>query len=162
MTPQTTARDCFTAALRLLAHRDHSCSELSGKLAARGFPQDQIDWAVDRCLRFNYLDDTRFACAYIEQLQHKGYGCHRIRQKLEAKGVAQRIYSACLEPCCRDAVQIRDCRKAMGKKLKDGRYADVSAEARLKLYRFLFNRGFSPAIIRQVFSEGVAGANGAF
>lgn len=154
MKMQTTARECFAAALRVLARRDHSCWELSGKLADRGFPQDQIQWAVDQCLRFRYLDDERFACAYIEQLQRKGYGCHRIRQMLEAKGVARPVYSACLEPCCRDTVQIRDCRKVAAKKLKRGLHADDSAGARAKLYRFLFGRGFSPAIIRQVLDEG--------
>lgn len=158
MKTQATSRDCFAAALRVLAQRDHSCSELSGKLADRGFSKDQIQWAVDQCLRFRYLDDERFACAYIEQLQRKGYGCHRIRQKLENKGVPQPVYSACLELCCCDAAQLQDCRRAMEKKLRGGRNADHSAGARAKLYRFLFGRGFSPAIIRQVLDEDAAGA----
>jgi regulatory protein len=158
MNIQATTRDCFAAALRVLTRRDHSSSELSEKLAGRGFSQDQIQWAVDRCLRFHYLDDVRFARAYIEQLQRKGYGCHRIRQMLENKGVPQSIYSVCLEPCCCDAVQIRDCRKAMEKKLRGGRCADDSAGARAKLYRFLFSRGFSPAIIQQVLDEDAVGA----
>jgi regulatory protein len=153
METQTTARDCFTVALRLLTQRDHSCSELSGKLVDRGFPQDQIQWAVDQCLRFRYLDDERFACTYIAQLQRRGYGCHRIQQMLVAKGVAHQIISTRLEPCCCDAVQLRDCRNVMAKKLKGSLYAGDSAGAKAKLYRFLFNRGFSPAIIRQVLDE---------
>jgi regulatory protein len=155
---QATSRDCFAAALRVLAQRDHSCSELSGKLADRGFSKDQIQWAVDQCLRFCYLDDERFARAYIEELQRKGYGCHRIRQMLKNKGVPQPVYSECLEPCSCDEVQLRDCRKAMEKKLRGGRYADNSSGARAKLYHFLFSRGFSPAIIRQILDEDAWGA----
>jgi regulatory protein len=154
MKTQATARDCFSVALRLLAQRDHSCLELSGKLVDRGFHQDQVQRAVDRCLRLRYLDDERFACAYIEQLQRRGYGCHRIQQRLVAKGVAHQIISTHLEPCCCDAVQIRDCRKAMAKKLKGSLHADDSSGARAKMYRFLSNRGFSPAIIRQVLDQG--------
>lgn len=156
MKTRTTARDCFAAALRVLARRDHSCSELTGKLADRGFAQDQIQWTVDRCLHFRYLDDARFACTYIEQLQRKGYGCHRIQQMLVAKGLAHDIISASLEPCCCDAVQIRDCRKAMVKKLGRGLKDRDTSGARANLYRFLLNRGFSPAIIRQVLDDGMA------
>lgn len=150
MKNEADARDCFAVALRLLARRDHSCYELSGKLADRGFSQDQIQWVVDRCLRFRYLDDERFTGAYIEQLQRRGYGCHRIQQMLVSKGVAHEIISACLAPLCSDAVQIRDCRNAMIKKLKKNRPTGDSPEAMAKLHRFLLYRGYSPAIIRKV------------
>ena len=146
--------DCFTAALRLLARRDHSCFELSGKLLDRGFSQDQIQRAVDRCLHLGYLDDERFAGAYIEQLQRRGYGCHRMQQMIAAKGVSHQAASACLEPLCNDAVQLRDCRKAMKKKLKNSRNSGESSQARAKMYRFLLNRGFSSDIIRKVLDDG--------
>ncbi len=155
MKKQATSRDCYTAALQLLARRDHSCSELSGKLAGKGFSQEEIKTTVDRCLRHRYLDDERFADIYIKQLQHRGYGCRRIKQMLAAKAVAHQIISACIAPFCRDAVQIRDCRNAMAKKLKNSRHAGDSAQSRTRLYRFLLNRGFSPAIIRQVMDQGV-------
>jgi regulatory protein len=158
MKDQAAARDCFSTALRLLARRDHSCSELSGKLADRGFSRDQIQWVVDRCLRFHYLDDERFAAAYTEQLQRRGYGCRRIQQMLAAKGVAHETISNCLEPLCSDAVQIGDCRKVVIKKLNMNRHPDPSPEARAKLHRFLLGRGFSPAIIRQVLDEAMRGA----
>ena len=154
MKTQDTAKACFAAALRLLARRDHSCSELSGKLAARGFPLDQIQWAVDQCLRYRYLDDERFAYGYVNQLQRKGYGCRRIEQMLTAKGLEAWIIAACLEPCRRAGVQIRDCRKAMAKKLKGNPQGDGSAQTRAKLFRFLFNRGFPADVIRQVLEEG--------
>ena len=160
MENQAAARDCFTVALRLLARRDHSCSELSGKLVDRGFSQDQIQWAVDRCLRFCYLDDRRFASLYMKQLQRKGYGCHRIRQMLVIKGVAHDIISTCLAPLCCDAVQIRDCRNAIIKKLKNSRNDGASPEAKAKLHRFLLNRGFSAAIIGQVLEEELKGSTG--
>lgn len=156
MKNQAASRDCYTVALRLLARRDHSCSELSGKLVDRGFSRDQIQQAFDRCLRLGYLDDRRFACAYVEHLQRKGYGCHRIRQMLVVKGVAQDIISDCLTPLSSDAVQIRDCRATILKKVKSNRISGESPKARAKLHRFLLNRGFAAAVIRQVLDEGTA------
>jgi regulatory protein len=139
--------------LRLLARRDHSCSELSGKLVDRGFSQDQIQRAFGRCLRLGYLDDKRFAFAYVEQLQRKGYGCHRIRQMLVDKGVVYDIISDCLADLCCDTVQARDCRNAALKKLKNSRVSGDSPKVRAKLYRFLLNRGFPTAVVRQVLDE---------
>jgi regulatory protein len=153
MKNQAVSRGCFAAALRLLARRDHSCAELSGKLEERGFSRNQIQRAVDRCLRFYYLDDERFALAYAEQLQRRGYGCRRIQQMLADKGVAHETISGCLEALCSDAVQIRDCRKAVIKKLNKNPSPDASPEAKAKLHRFLLGRGFSPTIIRQVLDE---------
>jgi len=119
----------------------------------RGFSQNQIESAVNECLRLNYLDDERFATAYARQLQRKGYGRHRIQQMLFAKGLPFQAVAACLEACCLEEVQIQVCRETMLKKLNSGQPMEDSAEARARLYRFLFSRGFSPAIIRRAMAE---------
>jgi len=154
MNTWTNPKDCFAAALRLLTRRDHSCTELSKKLVDRGFPQDQIKIAISECLRLNYLDDERYATGYTHQLQRKGYGRYRIQQMLIAKGLTLQVIDTCLDACCPDEVQIQGCRQAMVKKLKSDQPMEDSAEAKARLYRFLFSRGFSPSIIRQVMDEG--------
>jgi regulatory protein len=160
MKTQDTAKACFAAAMRLLARRDHSCWELSFKLAQRKFPQDEIQWAIDQCLNYRYLDDERYACGYVKQLQRRGYGCRRIEQMLVAKGLEEQIIAACLAPCCRAGVQIRDCRNAMAKKLQGNLQGEVSAQTRARLYRFLFKRGFPTDIVRQVLKEGLMQSTG--
>lgn len=95
---------------------------------------------------------------WARQLQRKGYGCHRIREKLLGKGLDSKIVASCLENYCSQNVQTRICRQAMEKKLKGALPAgspENSLKNRAKLYRFLFNRGFSPAIIRQVMDEAL-------
>jgi len=153
MKVQTGSENCLAAALRILTQRDHSCWELSKKLIDRGFSQDQIKWAVSECSRLHYLDDERYADIYARQLQHKGYGCHRIQQKLIAKGLPSQVIAACLKNYCRDNVQIQSCRQAMHKKLKGNQAIEGSAKIKARLFRFLFSRGFSPAIIRQVMDD---------
>jgi regulatory protein len=155
MKAQTNSENCFAAALRILTQRDHSCSELSKKLIDRGFSQDQIKWAVSECLRLHYLDDERYADTYAHQLQRKGYGCYRIQQKLIAKELPSKVIAACLENYCRDKVQIQSCRQAMHKKLKGNQAIQGSAKIKARLYRFLFSRGFSPAIIKQVMDDAL-------
>ena len=155
MKTQSNPKDCLAAALRLLTRRDHSRWELTRKLIDRGFSQGQIKSAVSQCLHLNYLDDERYATGYTRQLQRKGYGRHRIQQMLTAKGLNFQIIADCLEACCPDKVQIQGCRQAMLKKLKSGQPMEDTAEAKARLYRFLFRRGFSPAIIRQVMEEGL-------
>jgi regulatory protein len=156
MKTQTNSENCLAAALRILTRRDHSCSELSRKLIDRGFSPDQIEWAVSECLRLHYLDDARFADMYANGLQRKGYGCHRIQDKLIAKGLASQVIATCLENCCREKFQIQSCRQAMFKKIKSNQRIDDSVKVKAKLYRFLFNRGFSPAVIRQVMDEVIS------
>lgn len=106
-------------------------------------------------MRLNYLDDERYAALYTHQLQRKGYGRHRIQQMLTSKGLTFQVIAACLETCCPDKAQIQGCRQTMIKKINSGHPIENSPEAKARLYRFLFSRGFSPAIIRQVMDEGL-------
>ena len=155
MNTQEDPKDCLAAALRLLARRDHSRWELAKKLADRGFNQHLIEWALSECSRLNYQDDERYARAYTRHLQSRGYGCHRIKQMLTSKGLAPPTISAGLKICCREETQLQNCRRALLKKIKNSPPADDGARSRERLYRFLFNRGYSPAIIRQAMDEGL-------
>ena len=51
----------YRRVIRLLARRDHARAELLRKLAERGVPAAQAEWAVARAEREGYLDDARFA-----------------------------------------------------------------------------------------------------
>lgn len=149
-------KNCLAAALRMLSRRDHSCSEITQKLIDRGFARDQIKWTVSECLRLHYLDDERYADGCARQMQRKGFGCRRIRDKLMSKGLNADIVDSCLENYCRENTQITICKLAMDKKIKSAYPPEspaISLKNKAKLYRFLFNRGFSPDIIRYVMEQ---------
>ena len=64
-----TARDrepptARATALRLLARRDYSRSELSQRLRSRGVSADEIESLLDDFERLGYLSDARYAQAY--------------------------------------------------------------------------------------------------
>src|SRR5205085_9687945 len=87
---QPTANDsgrCYTAALRILNYRFNSEAELRRKLAAKEFDRDSIDAAVARLREEKWLDDARFAEAFVRTRMRKRIGSKRIRRELIAAGI---------------------------------------------------------------------------
>ncbi len=146
-------KSCLEAALRLLTQRDHSCMELKRKLKKRNFKADQIRPTIVECQRLNYLDDEKFAHGYSEQLQRKGYGPLRIRQKLASKGVAPQLIAHALTQAHHEEKERRVCRAVLVKKLKTENRRSPENPPMERLYRFLSGRGFTPGTIRHTLAE---------
>ena len=91
------ARRAFNKASDLLAMRDHSEKELLQKLRQKGFA-DGAEEAVEKLKGYGYLDDSRFALRFAQELQRvKHYGKKRIEQELFRKGVSRAVVSDTLE-----------------------------------------------------------------
>jgi regulatory protein len=144
---------CFNKALQILARRDHSCSELGKKLHERGFPEKETRDTINACVRLGYLDDERFADAYLLQLQRKGNGINSIKHKLHSKGISGEIISNCVAIHCSDDIQLNACRQVLLKKMKSIKSNKKIKDTRPKLQRFLLSRGFSNRIIYQALEE---------
>lgn len=84
-TPEYRAR---ATALRLLARREHSRSELTSKLRQRQLPVDLIAAVLDEYEQEGWLSDERFADVYGRQRFDLGYGPLRIRSELQQRGVS--------------------------------------------------------------------------
>lgn len=149
------SNSCLKKALQILTRRDHSLAELSNKLKKQGFVKQEIQDAVDECLRLNYLDDQRFACSYLKQLQRMGYGINRIKQKLYSKGIPEEIIGACIESHCEDNDQLEACKLVLAKKIAQLRGSNSLLELCPKLQRFLYGRGFSYPTIHKAMEETI-------
>lgn len=79
--------DCYTAALRILGYRFNSEAELRRKLAAKRFDDEVIEATLARLREEKWLDDERFAAAYVRTRLLKRVGRLRIRAELRAAGV---------------------------------------------------------------------------
>lgn len=91
------ARRAFNKASDLLALRDHSEKELLQKLRQKGFA-DGAEEAIEKLKSYGYLDDSRFALRFAQELQRvKHYGKKRIEQELFRKGVSRDTVSDTLE-----------------------------------------------------------------
>lgn len=155
------SKACYQKALQLLARRDHSCAELKVKLKMRGYSQLEITAVIHECERLNYLNDARFAEVYLKQLQRNGYGINGIKHKLYIKGVPKSVIQQSVEAQDTDAVQLEQCRRELEKKIKTHTAKASIANQGQKLHRFLFGRGFSRHIIRQVIDEAISRDNAA-
>ena len=143
-------RKTFHSALRLLTRRDHSRHELVQKLRQRGYEEGDIRRAVAECQRLNYLNDERTAQVFIRQRARQGYGVRRIQYELHGKGLRGERFEQILDRSISQADELAGARRLLQKKRKRFERETDPFKRRGKLYRFLYARGFSEAVITEV------------
>jgi regulatory protein len=147
--------DAMNAAVRILAHRDHSKYELKRKLQQRGFASEVIDAVIQKCQRLNYIDDKRTARVYISQLKRKRFGKRHIRMALKKK----RLYGAATEDILQENYskieERKNADKLLEKKKKTFNREEDLKKRRDKIYRFLYSRGFNKDIIADFIRDRV-------
>jgi regulatory protein len=130
-------------ALRLLARREHSRSELARKLAPRAESTQALDGLLDLLEQKKQLSNQRFAAERARVLSRK-YGAARIRQDLKARGVdAETVASISSEG------DLEQARAILARKYRE---PAATREDRAKRMRFLQSRGFSSEIIYKLLS----------
>ncbi|MGM0633437.1 MAG: regulatory protein RecX [Pseudomonadota bacterium] len=129
-------------AMDILARREHSRFELSGKLASR-FEEstaELIDAILDQLESDGLLSDRRFAESFVRVRQDKGYGPLYILSRLNQRGVSGDVVDAVLEEQDPDWFAIAESalrRKTAGDSVRD------EERQKSRLLRFLASRGFT-------------------
>ena len=157
-------------ALRWLAQREHSRSELRDKLLRllarppRGAPEalcgaaSPVDGATDAeaaadpaaevevllgwLEAHGYLSDIRFAASRV-RLRQPRFGTLRIQQELKQHGLS-------LDPEARQALRQSEAQRAYEVWRKKYGTVALNAAGRLRQMRFLAGRGFSADVVRRV------------
>jgi SOS response regulatory protein OraA/RecX len=80
-------QDCYRAAIGILKYRFNSTAELQRKLRAKGFDRETIAETIARLTEEKWLNDERFAAAYVRSRLSKSKGRVRIRRELIRAGV---------------------------------------------------------------------------
>ena len=147
---KTAHQQAMNTAVRILTYRDHSKYELKQKLQQRGFESKVINTVILECERFNYIDDKRTAQVYISQLKRKCFGKRYIRAALKRKRLGGATTENILLENYPEADELENAGKLLEKKMEAfKREADLK-KRREKMYRFLYARGFSAAVIRDI------------
>jgi len=146
-------RKALSSALRLLGRRDHSVAELRQKLIRRDVTEDVIQAVLAECLRLNYLDDARTARTLIERFKRKGCGVYRIRHELAQRGLSGERFRDLLEKSVTPSEERELARRTLQQKLKTLSREPEHRKRMLRLQRFLRGRGFSDAVIADVFED---------
>jgi regulatory protein len=138
-----TAEELRARALRLLARREHSRSQLSRKLAPRAESPEALETLLDSLVQKKQLSDERYAEARTRQLARK-YGAARIRQDLKANGVDKGL----VENVSNEG-EFERARAILDRKYRS---EATTREERAKRMRFLQARGFSSDVIFRLMS----------
>jgi len=145
--------DCYAAALRILKYRFNSTAELRRKLRSKGFDRETIDATLTRLSEEKWLDDARFAAAYVRTRALKSKGRLRIRRELIGAGVDdETIARAVVENVNVD--DERERASAVARKrlpIFVRRYGAVAA--RNKLTSYLLKQGYDAALVREIVKE---------
>ena len=140
-------------AVRLLARREYSRSELEQRLIAKGGPRSEISVVLDELIAQGYLSDARYARAMATQ-KAGGYSRRSIAEALKAKGIARIDIERAL------AETDADDEKAL-RALWQRRFGRPPADEREKArqVRFLQARGFALSAIFKLLREAAATAS---
>jgi regulatory protein len=154
----TDLEQCYLAAMRILAYRFNSTSELRRKLLAKRFEEEVIDATMKRLGEEKWLDDERFAEAFVRTRANKRVGKLRILRELRAAGVesdAARIAVRENVDPEREQEQLKAlCLKRM--RMLARRHGEeflATDEGRNKLTVWLLNQGYDAALVQSVIRE---------
>jgi regulatory protein len=148
------AERCYVAGLRILNYRFNSEAELRAKLDRKDFPRDAIDSAIERLRREKWLDDGRFAAAFVRTRLRKGIGRLRIKRELIAAGVDGTTIAQALDLPDHDdrAAAV----VAAKKRLAVLRRRDDDDAIRQKLIAYLFRQGYDSSMAMDAVREAMA------
>jgi regulatory protein len=134
-------------AIRLLARREHTGTELARKLAAHG-TRDEIAAVIAELQASQLQSDTRAAESYVRSHADR-LGASRLRQNLKTRGVSGELIDAQLAP---DTLpdELERARTVWRKKFPG---APVDAQEWARQARFLQSRGFASDVIRRLLKE---------
>ncbi|MDR7545533.1 MAG: regulatory protein RecX [Armatimonadota bacterium] len=137
-------------ALRLLQRRWRSRRELEVALRRRGLPGGAIASAVGELLRHGWIDDERFARAWVQdRLALRPCGRRRLRAELLAKGIAPGLVDAVVSALLPAGVE--GDLALVGARARLARLRGLSPQtARRRLVGWLQRRGFSAEVVARV------------
>lgn len=135
--------DLRERALRLLARRDYSRSELARKLAGESNASHQLEDTLDTLSAQGLLSDSRYALSRSHS-RSKTLGNARLAGELRAKGVADELVSAALA-----SIEDELSRAQRIWQRKFGQWP-TTVEEYARQARFLAARGFARETIRQL------------
>jgi len=144
---------CYASSLRILKYRFNSTAELRRKLRSKGFDRETIEATLARLREEKWLDDARFAAAFVRTQALKRKGRRRIRRELMGAGVDDAtIANAVAENV--DAEGERERAAAAAQKrlpILARRYG--SEDVRNKLRAYLLKQGYEASLVYDVVAD---------
>ena len=144
-----TEAQVYDAAIKILARRAHSVSEMKKALARRCESGTLVKSVVDRLKREKLIDDARYAKQFTHhRTESRKQGQYRIARDLRARGVPDRHIEAALKDAAEESDPAALIRQRIERKLRLLR-GEIDDRKIASLYRSLLVAGFPTDLIRR-------------
>ncbi|HZY10540.1 MAG TPA: RecX family transcriptional regulator [Bacteroidota bacterium] len=141
-------------ALQLISRRLRTERELRFKLLEKEFQPKAVDFVIEKLRKSGLVDDSRFARAYVHDIQlRKPAGARFIQQQLRLKGVPLSIIQTILHEHFDDETTQKLALKVastLTKRFKSSRKKIDSFKQRQRIIQLLLRRGFDWQTINTV------------
>jgi regulatory protein len=139
----------YDEAIKILARRAHSVSEMKKALIRRTADEDLIGKVIARLRQNGLIDDARYAKQFARQrteIRHQGK--YRVARELRARGISDQHIETAVEEAAANSDEAAMVRQRIERKLKFLR-GEIDDKKVASLYRTLLRAGFTSDTIRR-------------
>jgi len=137
-------------AMDLLKSMDRTEYELMTKLRNAGFAQEICTVAIDYVKKYNYVNDYRYACNYINY-RKETKSLKMLQMELARKGVEKELILQAIEEEYAGNSEEEAVRREVRKKCRD--VEELTYEKKMKLSAYLYRKGYSSSVVRKVLGD---------
>lgn len=150
LTPEEREKKAFDTAVKYLAISPRSEKEVVEKLYGKGFHRSEVEYAIEKCKRYRYIDDESYVRSYVDYYSSKT-GKRMIIYKLTTeKGVDSTLVSNLVEDLISDEDEVEKCKKLAAAYVSKKHITERKDFQKVGAY--LFTKGFDWNIINRTLS----------
>lgn len=138
----------WQVALKYLQYKPRTAREVERYLCEQGFALSHVRAAMDKLARYGYVDDRRFAAAWVEQRHGNGRGRMLLRKELEQKGIATDIIDEVLSEVPEEWDE--EVARSLAEKRYERLYRYPWPTVERRLGHYLLRRGFPQSLVRSI------------
>jgi len=148
MKKEMTEQDAYLQLAALCAQAEHCEQEMRDKMRRWELDETVQNRIVARLIKERYVDDERFARAFVkDKIRYNKWGRRKVQQALWQKRIDADIQQRVLDEI--DEKEYLDVLRPLLKQKRKSIKAESDYELNQKLVRFALGRGFGFDIIRQ-------------
>ncbi|WP_028912179.1 regulatory protein RecX [Prevotella sp. MA2016] len=148
MTKEKTEQEAYLQLAALCAQAEHCEQEMRDKMKRWGMTPQTQDNVVSRLVKERYIDNERFARAFVkDKVRYNKWGRRKVQQALWMKRIDDDIQQRVLDEI--DDKEYLDVLVPLLKQKRKSVKANSDYELNQKLVRFALSRGFDYGVIRQ-------------
>ena len=148
MKQKMTGKQAYQKLTDLCARSEHCQHEMLEKMRQWGVAEDEQAEVMARLVKERYVDDERFARAFIyDKIRYSKWGRRKVEQALWMKHIDETVSKALLDEV--DDSEYLSILHPLLRQKRKGIKAQSEYEATMKLIKYALGRGFTMNIIRQ-------------